>query len=153
MSYFDFDISCGKVLKKTCSFHIDHSYLGNKIIPNYGKHFWTVIVNHLTNNFDLYVGVCTFDNYKPYKDLYHINCFTYRCSNGTKCNIEGSGHNRKYGKSFKTGDRITITYEEGSLSFIHNEEDLGIAFKNIGSDFYPIFGGYNTSIKLLTSEE
>ena len=112
-----------------------------------GVHRWDVHVDRCVSK-NIFVGVTTaearLDNY--------IGCDKHGWAFlANKAVWHNKGKLKAYGELFRTGDAITVTLDldsGGTLSFMLNGRDLGVAVEGLVGPLYPAFSLYNEDDQL-----
>ncbi|CAG9313725.1 unnamed protein product [Blepharisma stoltei] len=106
---------------------------------------WEVKVDLIVDDDDIFIGVAD-ENVALYGHPPDVGLFWgLRCSGGKKFKPE-TGIEDYYGESVQTGDIICVRLEykgdQGSISFLRNGKDYGVAYTNVPINVYPAVSLY-----------
>ena len=126
------------------------STIGDNKIPEYRLSHWRIRINKISednkNTWNILIGIGP--NY-DFSELFHRKCWSFICGKCELClrDEKSIPYNNIKRRKLKSGDIVEVIVDrtKGELSFKVNNEDFGIASKDIPNegDLYPFISMYN----------
>ena len=126
------------------------STIGDNKIPEYRLSHWRIRINKISednkNTWKILIGIGP--NY-DFSELFHRKCWSFICGKCELClrDEKSIPYNNIKRRKLKSGDIVEVIVDrtKGELSFKVNNEDFGIASKDIPNegDLYPFISMYN----------